>query len=328
MSLDGKEKRLLVRGDTVGIYASGFLLYLREGALIAQPFDPAQGQQKGPSHSVVEQVATGGAMGMFDASENGILIYLTGSVASTKRLTWFDRAGKTWAPWVSLQTISTCGSRRTGMLAANAGYPAGSPNSEIWVEELARAVRMRLTIDPDTDHGIPVWSPDGRKITFGALQGKARVGIYQKPSNGGSDEELILASENSNVQIWPTSWSRDGKFILFTQGNVSLAQADIWVLVLGGKQMPRLFLKAPAPASDGQFAPDGRWVAYTSRESGRDEVYVVPFDAAKVLNPVSGAASASGGKWQVSASGGRIPRWRKDGKEIFYLSPSNQLIGR
>jgi serine/threonine protein kinase len=296
-SLDGNEKRLLVRGDTAGIYASGFLLYLREGALIAQPFDPAQGQQKGPSHSVVEQVATGGAMGMFDASENGILIYLTGSLASTKRLTWFDRAGKNLgatgepADYFDLR-ISPDGR----MLAANAGYPAGSPNSEIWVEELARAVRMRLTIDPDTDHGIPVWSPDGRRIAFGALQGKARVGIYQKPSNGGGDEELILASENSNVQIWPTSWSQDGKFILFTQGNVSLAQADIWVLVVGGKQKPRLFLKAPAPAYDGQFAPDGRWVAYTSRESGRDEVYVVPFDAAKVLNPVSGVAGASGGK--------------------------------
>jgi hypothetical protein len=147
--------------------------------------------------------------------------------------------------------------------------------------------------------------------------------MYQKASNGAGSDELLLPSEK---QIWPTSWSHDGKFILYTQGSIGLSQADIRVLPLVGDRKPRLFVQAPAAAYDGQFSPEGRWVAYTSRESGGDEVYVVPFDAAKVLNPVSGSASAGGGKWQVSASGGHCPRWRRDGKEIFFLSPASQMM--
>ena len=263
--------------------------------------------------------------GIFDVSENGILIYQRGSGTNEKRLTWFDRAGKKLGVTGEVGDyfdvrISPDGQK----LASN----AGSPNSEIWVDELARAVRMRLTIDPDTDHGFPVWSPDGKRILFAAIQGKARRGIYQKPANGASGEELLLPSDKQEVQIWPTSWSRDGRFILYGRGALSLTQADIWVLPLEGDRKPRLFVQAPAAAYDGQFSPNGRWVAYTSKESGRDEVYVVPFDAARVLNPGSGssASASGGGKWLVSASGGRFPRWRRDGKEIFYLSPASQMM--
>jgi Tol biopolymer transport system component len=262
--------------------------------------------------------------GIFDVSENGILIYQRGSGTSEKRLTWFDRAGKKLSVTGEVGDyfdvrISPDGQK----LASN----ARSPNSDIWVDELARAVRMRLTIDPDTDHGHLVWSPDGSRIAFGALSGKARRGIYQKPANGASGEELLLPSDKQEVQIWPTSWSRDGRFILYAHGAITLSKADIWVLPLEGARKPRPFIQAPAAAYDGQFSPDGRWVAYTSKESGRDEVYIVPFDAARVLNPGSGSAGASGGgKWLVSISGGRFPRWRRDGKEIFYLSPASQMM--
>jgi Tol biopolymer transport system component len=242
-------------------------------------------------------------------------------------LTWVDRNGKNLGvtgevgDYYDLR-ISPDGQK----LATLAQYPAGGPSGEIWVDELARGVRMRITIDPETDHGIPVWSPDGSRIVFGALNGKARKGIYQKPSNGAGAEELLLQSEKQDTQIWPTSWSRDGRFILYTRGTINLSQADIWALPLVGDRKPRLFVQAPAAAYDGQFSPDGRWVAYTSRESGRDEVYVVPFDAARVLNTGSGSARAGGGKWQISASGGRCPRWRRDGKEIFYLSLTSQMM--
>jgi len=325
-SLGGTERRLVV-SDARAAYASGFLLYLREGILVAQAFDPARGQLEGDPHPVAERVSANHG-GLFNVSESGTLIYQTGTTGTEKRLTWFDRSGKNLgvtgevADYFDLR-LSPDGQK----LAANAGYPAGSSNSEVWVHELARDVRMRLTIDPDTDHGIPVWSPDGSSIVFGALQGKARLGIYQKPSNGAGAEELLLPSEKQDPQIWPTSWSRDGRFILYTRGAISLSPADIWVLPLEGDRKPRLFVKAQAAVYDGQFSPDGRWVAYTSRESGRDEVYVVPFDAARVLNTGPGTASASGGaKWQISASGGRCPRWRRDVKEIFYLSPTSQLM--
>ena len=173
-------------------------------------------------------------------------------------------------------------------------------------------------------------------------------GIYRKAANGAGDEELLLPSENSETQIWPTSWSGDGRFVLYSHGSID-GQADIWVLPLAGDRKPRLIVQAPVAAYDGQFSPNARWVAYTSKESGREEVYVVPFDAARALNISPASASASGGgpppggptavkplgetgsgpqggKWQISASGGSCPRWRKDGKEIFYLSPDNQMM--
>jgi Tol biopolymer transport system component len=309
------------------LYASGYLLYVRDNTLMAQPFDPERGQLKGDPHRVSQNVAVSFAYGLFDISGNGILVYRAGG-AREKRLTWFDRAGKNLGPTGEAADyydvrLSPGGEK----LASNAGYPAGSPNSEIWVDELARGVRMRLTIDPDTDHGIPVWSPDSSTIIFAVLQGRAHRGIYRKPSNGAGKEELLLPSENSDTQIWPTSWSRDARFILYSHGDISTGRADIWVLPLAGDRKPRLFVQVPAAAYDGQFSPNGRWVTYTSRESGRDEIYVVPFDAASVLNRGSGSPGASAnGKWQISASGGHCPRWRKDGKEIFYLSPDNQIL--
>ena len=169
--------------------------------------------------------------------------------------------------------------------------------------------------------------PSGRRTEAGfcsaRLQGKARLGIYQKNSNGSGGEELLLPADTSDPQIWPTSWSPDGKFILFVRGNVwNPIQRSL------GPASRRRPQTAPLcqNAFDGQFSPDGRWVAYTSMESGKSEVYVVPFDATNVLNTGPGSVTTSGGKWQISPSGGAIARWRRDGKEIFYLGPGNQMM--
>jgi len=327
-SLDGGEGRLAVRG-TSAKYASGFLLYLRETTLMAQAFDPARGELKGDQPRLVaERVAREYFWEIFDASENGILIYKTDSGGSGKQLTWFDRAGKNLSVTGEIGAYYDVRLSPDGQkLASNADYLANSSNSEIRVDELARGVHMRLTIDPHTDHGVPVWSPDGRTIAFAALSGKVRRGIYEKPSNGAGGEELLLPSENPDRQIWPTSWSRDGGFILYSREGINPSPPDIWVLPLAGDRKSRPFVQAQAAAYDGQFSPDGRWVAYTSEESGRSEVYVVPFDAARVLNADPGSARAGGGgRWEISASGGRCPRWRRDGKEIFFLSPANQMM--
>jgi Tol biopolymer transport system component len=324
-SLDGKERRLVLK-DGGALYASGYILYVRGSTLMAQAFDPERGQFKGDPQLVAQNVSASLTYGRFDISENGILIYQT-SAGREKRLTWFNRAGKgLGVPSEGADYFDVRISPGGEKLAFNAAYPAGSQNSEIWVEELARGARMRLTIDPMTDHGIPVWSPDNSMIIFAALQGRSRLGIYRKPANGASNEELLLPSENSDTQIWPTSWSRDGRFILYARGSIT-DQADIWVLPMAGDRRPRLFVHAPAAAYDGQFSPNARWVAYTSKESGKEEIYVVPFDAARVLNAGSDSPGATAsGKWLISPSGGRCPRWRRDGKEIFYLSVDNQMM--
>ena len=208
-------------------------------------------------------------------------------------------------------------------------FNIGSPNSEIYVAEPGRGLPMRLTFDPNTDTGIPVWSPDGNKILFCRLQGgKAKAGMYEKASNGAGAEEVLLAADSSDVNVWPNDWSRDGHFILYSRGDlISKSQGELWVLPLAGDRKPRLFLRNPPAVYDGQFSLDGRWVAYTSKESGRAEVYVAPFDGAQVMKSGNGpTAPASGGKWQISTSGGQYPRWRRDGKEIFFLAADSRVM--
>jgi Tol biopolymer transport system component len=187
---------------------------------------------------------------------------------------------------------------------------------------------LRLTIEPGADHTVPVWSSDGSRIAYAVELGKISRGIYQKYSNGAGRQELLLSSD-SGTAIWPTSWSRDGRFILYSREARTAPQdsIEIRVLPLVGGHGPRRFIEAQPRAYDGQFSPNGRWVAYTSEESGRGEVYVVPFEAGSVLNTESGPASGrEDRRWLVSANGGRSPRWRGDGKEIFYLSMANQMM--
>src|ERR1035438_10280843 len=324
-SLDGRESRLVVGGNVLAIYASGFLLYVKGNTLMAQAFEPERGQLKGdPPQRVVDRVARAGNYfaNTIDATENGILIYRTIGDFDQKRLTWFDRAGKNQGVTGDVGDYWDVRLSPDGQkLASN----AGNRYSDIWVDDLARAVRTRLTIDPDTDHGIPVWSPDGSRIAFAVLEGKIRRGIYQKHSNGAGGEELLLA--DSDKSIWPTSWSRDGRFLLYSREAARQEDSDIWVLPMAGDRRSRPFVQVRERAYDGEFSPDGRWMAYTSEESGRGEVYVVPFRASSLLTTGPGPASAgAGGRWQVSASGGRSPRWRRDGKEIFYLSQANQIM--
>jgi eukaryotic-like serine/threonine-protein kinase len=325
-SLQGGQGHLLVKG-LVGdaAYASGFLLFAgNRFTLMAQPFEPERGELKGEPKPLSQSVALPEFAAAFSASQNGILIFKPGGVNVEKRLTWFDRTGKSLgtvgeiADYYDLR-LSPDGRK----LACNAGYPAGSMTSEIYVDDLAHGSRMRLTIDPDTDHGMPMWSPDGREVLFAALQSKEPLGLYQKAANGARAEELLLPAPKFK-QVYPTSISKDGRFILFTSG-VLLARSEIWLLDLHGDRKPRVFVSTKAAAYDGQFSPDNKWVAYTSRESGQDQVYVIAFDAEKALDPAA-KSSSKGGQWQVSVGGGRSPRWRRDGRELFFLSSAGQML--
>src|SRR5262249_54344522 len=153
-----------------------------------------------------------------------------------------------------------------------------------------------------------VWSPDGKRILFGSNR-KGPWNLYTKPASGAGNEELILETAESK---YPQDWSRDGHFILYLNLDPKTNQ-DLWALPLTGERKPFPVVQTNFVERDGQFSPDGRWVAYTSTESGQSQVYVQPFPTAS-------------GKWQISVDGGSQPRWRSDGKEIFYLGRENQMM--
>jgi Tol biopolymer transport system component len=151
-----------------------------------------------------------------------------------------------------------------------------------------------------------IWSPDGQRVAFGSSR-KGALDLYQKPADGSGSEELLLESADAKR---PDSWSPDGRFILYYSPQNS---GDLMVLPMTGDRKPFPFLSTPFNEQAGVFSPDGKWVAYQSDESGRDEIYVRPFPG-------------PGGQWQVSTAGGIMPRWRADGKELYYLAPDDKLM--
>ena len=333
-SLDGRENKLVVRARGNAIFSSGFLFYpLPNGpiaSLMAQTFDSATGQVQGQPQTVVQSVAyvAGASIAVFDVSESGLLIYGASSTgeAAVQHLLWLSRSGKTLSAVASGPDYFDVALSADGQRLA---YAKGSPSSDIWVEDSGRGVHTRLTFDPSTDKGMPVWSPDAKELLFDVRPGgKVSPGVYRKSSNGAGGEELLAQSERPDMELWPTDWSRDQRFILCSRGDLlTQARGEIWVVPASGDRRPRVFIRAAGPAYDGHFSPDGRWVAYTSKESGREDVYVVPFDPTRVLSTPPGQSVVIAGKWEVSPNGGALPRWRRDGKELFYIAHANEFVG-
>jgi Tol biopolymer transport system component len=308
-SLDKPDQTVrLLDSDSKAVYAPprnglpGYLLWLRDQSLMAQRLDAKSRRLEGDAVPVATSIATpfssSGRRAAYWISDQGVLVYRTVG-RQEYLLAWKSRDGKQ-------EDIAS-----TGAEATRSGDPAISPdgrrialereiagNFDVWVYELSRGVMTRLTFDPGFDW-FPVWSPDGRQVAY-----SGQHGIYLKDASGGGQAQLLAGSK---VPIHPSSWSRDGRYLLYVDGR------NIWALPLTGKQedrKPFVWLKTPFLASHPQFSPDGKWVAYVSNESGRDEVYLQAF-------------AADGGKWQVSDNGGREPRWRGDGKEVFFVAGSN-----
>jgi len=304
-SLDSTDQKLILHVDTMPAYASGYLLFVRENTLMAQPFDERTFQLTGEPMPVAEQVQFDFSLSRsaFSVSQNGILVAQTGNVLADRELLWYDRNGKPTGSiggpaLYSQAKLSNDGKR---LVVALFDLQAGSP--DLWTYELSRDVPVRFTFDPDFD-AYPIWSPDGSSIVW-ASNRKGHYDLYQKVASGaGSDEILFESDENK----YSTSWSADGRYIAFNSTNIrGNTGSDIWVLPMFGDRKAFPFLQTPANEVDAQFSPDGRWIAYVSDESGMNQVYIAPFPAA-------------GGKWQVSRGGGTEPRWRGDGKEIFFVS--------
>ncbi len=311
-SLESNESKLLMRANSNVEYAQGYLLYLRGTTLMARPFDAKRLEILGDAFPLAEQVqhSVRGpfSVGAFSVSENGILAYLMGRSTGSSQLAWFDRSGGQLGVLGDQASYSNPRLSPDGKMATVGVIDPQSGRPDIWLYEVARARRTRLTFDPAEERTV-AWSPDGSRIAFSSNR-KGHFDIYQKASSGaGSDESLL----ESDFDKQPTSWSRDGRFLLYG-ATLPKTQADIWVLPLSGDRKPFPFLNTEFNEGNGQFSPDGRWIAYFSTESDSVELYVAPFPG-------------PGGKRQISTSGALPPaRWRADGKEIFYMAPDNKLM--
>jgi Tol biopolymer transport system component len=309
-SLDSAETRRLVAAELGAAYAPpGLLLFMRQGTLVAQHFDAARGELAGDPVPVADSVAVDSTLrrGGFSVSETGMLAYRAGVGANRRRLAWFDRSGK---------EAGTLGAADENNLLV----PELSPdarrvavnrnvqgNTDVWLIDAAQGVPSRFTFDPARD-AYPIWSPDGSRIVFASTR-KGSDDLYQKPSNGAGNDELLL---ESSLNKFPQDWSPDGRFLLYMQMDPKTGD-DLWVLPLFGERKPFPYVNTSFNEANGQFSPDGRWVAYQSDESGQIEIYVRPFPG-------------PGGKWQISTGGGIEPRWRRDGKELFYIAPDGKLM--
>jgi Tol biopolymer transport system component/predicted Ser/Thr protein kinase len=306
-SLDSAETKLVAPAQTLVTYAPpGYLLFVRDKTLVAQPFDPAAQKTKGEPIPLAEQIGTDSVgLATFSVSRDGILVYRTGE--SGARLLWVDRSGK------ELDTagergeyfnpaLSSAGDR----LAFGLNDPR-SGKSDIWIRDLARGVNSRLTFG-GSNNEVPIWSSDGNTIVFRSDR-SGNYELFEKPASGQGEEKVLLKDDSNKV---PIDWSRDGRYIAFdAQG-----QKTGW----DSYALPTFGDKKPIPIAVGafreryaHFSPDGKWVAYQSNESGRDEIYVQSFPVAS-------------GKFQVSNNGGADPSWRGDGKEIYYRSADQKMM--
>ena len=310
-SLDGKENKLLVRMASSMAYASGHLLFVREGTLMVQPFDTQRLEITGDAYPIAEQVQfdLGFSLAAFSVSEDGVLAYHAGgSLLNYSKLHWFDRSGKELGVLGDPVVYYELRISPDGQKVAVDLFDPASRNIDIWIYEVARGLRTRFTFDSAFDRW-PVWSPDGTRIAFNSIR-KGQYDLYGKPSSGAGTEELLLTT---GLNLQPKDWSPDGRFLLYDSIGDPKTGTDLWVLPMSGDRKPVAFLQTPFNESDGHFSPDGKWVAYVSNESGGEQVYVAPFPG-------------PGGKWQISTAGGSRPSWRRDGSEIIYLAPDDKLM--
>jgi eukaryotic-like serine/threonine-protein kinase len=312
-SLDSSERKLIVATNANAAYVQpDQLLFMRGNVLMAQPFNLQKLTLGGEPRPVADHIELATtvlqsslASATFAASPNGVVVWRRGDQSSQSLLQWVDRSGK-----------------RLGVVGEAAEYsnPALSPDDsklpvgirdpqtktrDIWIFDLLRGTKTRLTFDPADDLDS-IWSPDGTRIAF-TSERLGQRDIYQKPADGSGSEELLLGGKGGHKHV--EDWSRDGKYLVYNYVPTGPSGAHLYVLPLDGDRKPVPYLNTEFLTQQGQFSPNGRWVAYRSMESGRIEIYVQGFTL---------DSSRARGKWQVSVAGGELPRWRRDGKELFF----------
>ncbi len=309
-SIDSGEERFLVRASSTVAYAPpGHLLFVRDGNLLAQSFDPERLRVSGEPVSIAEgvQFFPGMYYAPFTTSATGAVLYQSRAAASAAQLVWVDREGR------KADLVGPPGDQANPRISPDGRRVAldvtdpRTGNIDIWVHEFSGGLARRLTSNPAIDMG-PTWSPSGDRIAFSSVR-QGSPNVYLTSSSGGGGDEPVAQAEGME---WATDWSPDGRSVLYRYVEETTNPA-LWLAPLEGDRTPTSFLEAEFGVSDGQFSPDGRWVAYASNESGRWEIYVTAFPG-------------PGGNWKVSSAGGSEPRWRRDGAELFYLAPDGTLM--
>ncbi|MDP3718720.1 MAG: protein kinase [Acidobacteriota bacterium] len=299
------------RGEREG----GHLVYIRDGMLFAAPFDLERLAATGPPVPALEGVMSnvGTAAAQFAVSVTGTFFYLPGQSSSGQPITWLDDAGNTTplrptpANWFELRFAPD--GRRLAMQLADGA------STDIWIYEWARDSLSRLTFEPAGDN-FPVWTPDGRRIVYASSgAAPATSGLVWRRADGTGDAERLTESSNRHR---PASWHPSGNLLAFEEQ--SGANVDLMLLPMTGDEAsgwkpgtPTVFLNSPAQEREPMFSPDGRWLAYISNESGRNELYVRPFPG-------------PGGKWQISTGGALHPTWSRTKPELFFGSPLGQIM--
>jgi Tol biopolymer transport system component len=318
LSLETGERKTLHLGGTYGRYLpSGHLVYSHQGTLFVAPMDPDRLELLGPPAPAIQSVATNSGNGgaQFDFSGDGTLMFVVGALADERRryINWLDATAET------KPLLEEAGRYLQPRFSPSGGHLALAAhvngNWDIWVYELERNTMSRLTFDPGIDSS-PVWSPDGRNITFRSDRGGEGASIYVVRADGAGEVQKLVEDDSDP---YPSSYSADGRWLTFIERG-SETGIDIWTVPLEGSGTeprragnPEVYLSTPSDETEPSFSPDGRWLAYASDESGSWEIYVRPFPG-------------PGGKWQISNGGGSFPRWSPNRQELFYRGPNSQIM--
>ncbi len=310
-SLDSKETRRLAAAQSNAAYADpGYLLYAREGTLLAQRFDSSRLALEGETFAIAASVGqiTPSASAFFAVSADGAVLAYQEPQVRRSQLAWYDRSGARLSALGPEGDYTQPRLSPDGKRIALVSPDKESGNRDVWLMDVATGALTRFTSNPANDW-FPVWSPDGARIAFSSDR-TAPASSYSKSAIGEGGEELIFQPQGSGAAA-VTDWSTDGRFLVYHAPGAD-ANFLLWALPLYGERKPLLLVPPEFQYSYGRISPDGKWLAYSSTESGRDEVYVIPF--------------GKQGRRRVSPAGGGHPLWRKDGRELFYIAADGTMM--
>jgi Tol biopolymer transport system component len=305
-ALDSNEKTFVTKATgNVSYVAPGYLLYYRDKTLFAQSFDADKLKLSGDPIPLLTDVAYTPRIShtAFSASD-GVLAAQRGSGVSVSKLVWYDRKGNEVGSVGEREVVVNVALSPDGKTVGVDRTDEETQNSDVWTYDLQRNSMKRLTFDPSVD-AAPVFSADGKQILFASSRERV-FKVYVKDADGAQEEKLLPFNVSDKADRYPSDWSRDGRYILYTRATeLWVAESPDW--------RTRPLVQGQGTVKNAQFSPDGKWVAYASTESGKWEIYVTSFPDAR-------------GKWQISTAGGTQPRWRGDSKELFYLASDGKIM--